>query len=422
MNLNQPAQTTPPGGSFHLRSVNLKSATPHSTMKTPRNLTALLRILVPLLLVLALAPARAQNAYPPGTISYQGFLTDANGVPLATNTPANYDVIFRIYSASTGDTNTALLWAEDQTVTVDKGYFSVQLGQGSQAGSQPYTNNLTSLFTGPNASDRYIGLTVNFPGGGVEIAPRLRLLSSPYSFLAANANALVNAAGNPLVSTFGTMVGINNASPAYPLDVTGNVNATSFSGDGSHITSINANNISSGQVSDVLLSGNVALLNKNQTFTGVNSFINNHVGIGGFANPSHQLLVQGDDQSGGGDSSQLAVFGGSNPNKQLLIGYKTYGAYSYASLQSIFQGVQFTPLILQPDAGNVGIGTLNPQNQLQVGNLAINAVGWGAVVANGANGMEVQINRPAGSGGFGLWWTTPSRVTAAHPCFWCATT
>jgi len=60
------------------------------------------------LVLLAMAPfiAHAQpSANPPGQISYQGFLTDANGIPLATNTPKNYTIVFRIWDASTGGSN-----------------------------------------------------------------------------------------------------------------------------------------------------------------------------------------------------------------------------------------------------------------------------------------------------------------------------
>src|ERR1700760_1923372 len=68
------------------------------------------------------------NSFPPGQISYQGFLTDANGVALATNAPKNYNVTFRVYD---GANSTNVLWAELQTVTAYHGYFSVLLGQGS---------------------------------------------------------------------------------------------------------------------------------------------------------------------------------------------------------------------------------------------------------------------------------------------------
>ena len=89
---------------------------------------ARLRRVVTVALLLAVAvgayipPVRAADANPPDRMTYQGYLADANGNPLATNAPVNYDVVFRIYSDQTGGT---LVWAEKQTVTVDKGQFSV---------------------------------------------------------------------------------------------------------------------------------------------------------------------------------------------------------------------------------------------------------------------------------------------------------
>lgn len=205
-------------------------------MKTPCKFTALCRILVPVLMALLFGQSSVfgqANPYPPGQISYQGFLVDNNGLPLATNAPKNYNIIFRIYPTSTSDTNSPI-WAEQQVVTVDKGYFSVLLGQGSAVGSQPNTNNLTSLFTGATASDRYIGLVVQglAVGGDVEITPRLRLLASPYALLAANANAIVNSTGSNIVNTFGNFVGINKggANPTSVLDVNGTITATNFMG------------------------------------------------------------------------------------------------------------------------------------------------------------------------------------------------
>ena len=153
-----------------------------------------------LLLVAALclpfaATAQTNLAQPPGQISYQGFLTDANGLPLATNTPQNYNVVFNIYDAANGGN---VLWGESQVVTVNQGYFTVLLGVGNALpGNVPFhTNDLTYLFNSPTAQNRYIGLTVSGLGVG-EIVPRLRLLASPYALLAANA---VNVVGNNIIS------------------------------------------------------------------------------------------------------------------------------------------------------------------------------------------------------------------------------
>jgi hypothetical protein len=184
-------------------------------MKTRSPLAALCRAIIPILLLLALTAARAQaqsTPNPPGQISYQGFLVDANGIPLATNAPANYGVEFRIYNGPAA--GATLIWGELQTVTVDRGYFSVLLGQGSALNGAPSTNDLTGVFLGSDASDRYIGITVEgLAGGNVEIQPRMRLLASPYALLAHNANNALTLngydwsdlfpdTGNPLTGTF----------------------------------------------------------------------------------------------------------------------------------------------------------------------------------------------------------------------------
>jgi len=158
---------------------------------------------------LSLSTAVGQTPNPPERMTYQGFLVGSDGVALGNAAPKNYDVVFRIYSSESGG-NPDLLWSEQQTVTVDKGYFSVLLGEGSQVGSET-RNDLSTVFKGSTASDRFVAITVNGIGVGganVEILPRLRLLTSPYAFLAKNAVKLVqdNAAGADLITSSGNQV------------------------------------------------------------------------------------------------------------------------------------------------------------------------------------------------------------------------
>ena len=49
-------------------------------------------------------------------MTYQGYLVDGNGVALAPDVPANYDVVFLIYNVKHGGT---AIWAEQQTVKVN---------------------------------------------------------------------------------------------------------------------------------------------------------------------------------------------------------------------------------------------------------------------------------------------------------------
>lgn len=192
----------------------------------------------------ASVPAQSVVPKPPLRISYQGYLVDANGVPLGDTTPKNYDAVFRIYDSSSGGTN---LWTEQQTITVDKGYFSVLLGEGGTLQPQP-KGDLDTVFNS-GTSDRYIGITVKgLPTtAGIEIAPRIQFLSTPYAMVAAHAKVADQA--KEVVSTNGTSVlavttttagvnrvGINQPNPAHPLDVTGDirssgtVRATAFEG------------------------------------------------------------------------------------------------------------------------------------------------------------------------------------------------
>jgi hypothetical protein len=136
--------------------------------------------------------ARAADANPPERMTYQGYLVDGNGVVLGKDVPVNYDVVFRVYAAKSGGEP---LWSEQQTVTVDNGYFSVLLGEGSAFDNEANAA-LSTVFDGGDISDRFIGITVDLGSGASEIAPRLRLLTSPFAFTARQARKLSDSAGN----------------------------------------------------------------------------------------------------------------------------------------------------------------------------------------------------------------------------------
>lgn len=125
---------------------------------------------------------------PPERMTYQGFIAGSDGVALGNTAPRNYDVLFRVYDAETGGT---LIWGEQQTATVDKGYFSVLLGEGAPVSGIPNAGiTLSSLFNSATASDRFVQFTVKGIGTGgadVDILPRARMMSAPYAFLASRA-------------------------------------------------------------------------------------------------------------------------------------------------------------------------------------------------------------------------------------------
>ena len=280
-------------------------------------------------LVLALWPGLAPaqpTSFPPGQLSYQGYLTDANGNALATNTPVNYTVAFRVYDSSTGGN---LLWGEQQIVTVDRGYFTVMLGNGSSIGA-PATGDMTSIFTGPTASDQYLGMTVAGLSGN-EISPRLRLNTTPYAFLARNATALLNSDGTTLASASNGVLTVN-----------GTVSAASFAG---------------GATSGFASLTTTAL----QAFNGPVSFPSASVG-GGHA--AWSLNLAGNDVG----ELALAIVPGS---------YSTDAAQGDIVLRAIGSGAK---LLLQTGAGASAIAINN--NYVGIGNpapkakLDVSGSGW----------------------------------------------
>ncbi len=193
---------------------------------------------IPVLLLLAFAPP-VWSGGPPELLSYQGYLVDSDGVPLGTDgegnpLPANYDVTFSIFDASSGGN---LLWVEQQTITVDNGYFSVLLGEGAEFGSDPRPD-LSSVFSGFDAAERFIGVAVRFDAGSDvydDILPRLRLLTSPYAFLSSQTRSMVNDQGQSLVTTDGSHV-----------TIAGGLSADTVSGSGSNLTGLNAESVTLG--------------------------------------------------------------------------------------------------------------------------------------------------------------------------------
>ncbi|MCX6885485.1 MAG: tail fiber protein [Verrucomicrobia bacterium] len=194
-----------------------------------------------LLAMVSILPAlRAADANPPERMTYQGYLVDSAGSPLGSTNlgPKNYDAIFRIYNDQSLGGVANRVWTEQQTVTVDKGYFSAVLGEGAAYSGEAHPS-LSAVFANLlDASERYIEITVRGIGaGGADstILPRLRLVTSPYAFLARNAinaSSLINSAKSQVVTVSGTSVGINNASPGSALDVNGTVTASGLTVNG----------------------------------------------------------------------------------------------------------------------------------------------------------------------------------------------
>ncbi len=386
---------------------NFSTETPETNaknMKTSFLLTAVRHGLLLLLLagVLHALPGRAQT---PQFMTYQGYLTDQNGNALATNGPQAYDIVFRIWPAATGGATP--LYGELQTVTVANGYFSVLLGQGNSYVNGGVTDPrppLSTVFTNASgATNRYVEMTVKGlnSGADVVILPRLQLVSAPYAFMAANANALVSTAtGSTLISSSGTNIIFNGPFAANSVTNTGNF--TDFGGgiymdNGQEMYAKN----SAGVYEPFLWprwTDNVMYLNfgsgglnlRNDSSTSVLWIGNNgYLGIGTTA-PQRLFTVNGPGATPGSDSTYQAGIG--SGNAQLLLGYDTTdnaGIIAASTYQTAWRN-----LALAPGGGYVGIGTATPASSLQV---------VGGVLARGgtpgANGVNNNGYAFLGNGG-----------------------
>jgi hypothetical protein len=135
-------------------------------------LAALALVVAVAALAMAAGPSMVRNRASgeiPGLVSYQGYLTDTEGLPME----GPVDLTFGLYEAMSGG---GAIWTETQAgVPLTEGYFHVLLGS---------VNPLSAAdFADP---ERYLQVSVD-DGGGVVDLPRQRLASVPYAMQAAGA-------------------------------------------------------------------------------------------------------------------------------------------------------------------------------------------------------------------------------------------
>lgn len=127
----------------------------------------------------------------------------------------------------------------------------------------------------------------------------------------------------------GTTLSILNSdgSQVAGLSVEGAVAAASFSGDGSGLTSLDGTAISSGTIADSRLSGNVALLDQNQSFSGLKTFASGLILGDSTATTAGAMRWNGSDFQGYNGIEWINLGGGGTP---LLADQSTFYAYDAA--------------------------------------------------------------------------------------------
>jgi hypothetical protein len=278
--------------------------------------------------------------------TYQGRLNDG-----ANPAGGSYDLTFTLYAVASGGTAIAGPLTNSATA-VSNGLFTVTLDFGDQ-------------FPG---ADRWLEIGVRTNGGTTfaTLAPRQPVTPAPYAIYSANAGnattatTAANLSGSVSAAQISGSVASANLSGAYSNPVTLNNAGNSFSGNGAGLTSLDADNLSSGTVADALLSANVGLLDANQTFTGQNTF-SIPVAVDNITPPSSSLTVAGDFELAGGAAYHHLELSGGNSLGFLYGSYPHFGdgihfGYNY------YADASGSNQIIHPDGGtsriSVGYGSI----------------------------------------------------------------
>jgi hypothetical protein len=118
-----------------------------------------------------------------------------------------------------------------------------------------------------------------------------------------------------------------------------------------------------------------------------------NVGIG-TSTPSRKFQVAADG------TEQILLTGSTDTNKQLIFTYDTVN--DFASIAAVHQQVAYRTLALNPNGGNVGVGTTNAPQKFSVNNGNINISGGFLYFNNG----DVEIGRVTTGSGAGAYFKT----------------
>ncbi len=255
-----------------------------------------------LLMIAGIAPvishAQTATSAVPGLISYQGKVTNADSSLVgASPNPVNRTVIFRIWSHQSNSTVMDLVYSEQQVMTVSDGEFSALIGQGTAVSGNP------------------LGFSEGSKGKPTQTVDGASVFGGATRYLGVTIDDGSGAA-DPEISPRQQLV-----SSAYAFRA-------------KYAEALGSNGVSSIVALD---SGNVGV---------------------GNSNPPARLTVSGANVSTTTSTPQLVV-SADDVSERLRIGVNSTGNGS-SFLQSFKEGVGAQSLLLNPNGGNVGIGTTTP--------------------------------------------------------------
>jgi len=247
---------------------------------------------------------------------------------------------------TTGASNTGV--GHDALFTNSTGSFNTALGK--------HANRFNSTGTG-NTGLGALALRLNSTGTGNTGVGYLSLENNTnsnntalgYRSLRANTSGSQNT-GVAVDALLDNTTGIGNTAVGYSTGLgitTGSYNT---------ILGANVTGLSATLANNIILADGQGNRRINVDSTG-------NVGIG-TTTPLTKLHVAQDVSYSPSQSGQLYVSGATNTGKRLMLGYDTTSNYGF--IEGVNFGVAYSPIILNPTQGNVGIGTTAPPSKLSI--------------------------------------------------------
>lgn len=368
-------------------------------------------ILITTLCLMQSAHAQTITSTVPGFISYQGRALNSSGTLMGSGTPVNHTVTFRIWDHESNSLAANLIYSEQQVVTIAEGEFSVLVGAGGATAGTPLGYSETSkgtptvkindlgVFAGAN---RFLGVTIDDGTDAVdnEVSPRQQIVSSAYALRARYAEQLGSNGGTALTALDSGNVGIGNTNPPSRFTITAAGTGTSnpqlllTADDTTERLRIGVDSAGTG----------TGFIQSFKEGTGAQNLLLNpsggKVGIG-TTSPGAKLDVVAADvafpaTAGSIQSAGLIARFRGGSNAILDMGSYSSAGFWLQSTDILNLGLNY-PLMLNPNGGNVGIGTNAPGNRLTIQR----TIGSNDTTAQQHN-LQLQIQNGIGAKSMGI--------------------
>lgn len=288
------------------------------------------------LIILFTANIFSQNL--PPVINFQGVLKDNAGTFYPDG---NYQILINIYPAQFAVSS---LWNETQTISVEGGIFSVQIGN-----AEPLNLEFDDAY--------WVGFSID---GGSELTPRLPLASVPYSFM--SMNVMDESITSQKIADGEVVKSLNGLKDNVNLVAGSNVTIT----PGGNDITISASGGGGGTIGGSGTANYLPLFSDNTTLGNSRLYqTNNRIGLGITA-PASVLHLH--DVSGLSHLRITSATTGTSENDGFTM--SNAGTDQMFFMQRENANINFsisgTPTLIMAPGGLTGIGTINPTTKLHV--------------------------------------------------------